>query len=107
MTILLPWVWAYVNKEDPLTGGTIQKLIGSCNAMNGGPQYGAAITLTETDVMCVEQLVHWLVRVISAAMDLICKGYGTGNAFAEALAEHLGKDPISDGYAITVQKALL
>ena len=58
MTILLPWVWARVNKEDPLTGGTIQKLIGSCNAMNGGPQYGAAITLTETDVMCVEQLVH-------------------------------------------------
>ena len=58
--------------------------------MNGGFRHGAAITLAETDVMCVEQPVHWLIKVISAAVDLICKGYDVGNASVEALAEHYG-----------------
>jgi hypothetical protein len=82
MTIL-PWVWSYVNKEFPLTGDTIGKSRGTCN---GGPRYGAAITLAETYAACVEQPVHWLTRAISAAMNLICKGYDVGNAFAEAPA---------------------
>jgi hypothetical protein len=120
MTIL-PWVWAYVNKEDPLTGDTIRKSRGTCN---GGPRYGAAITLAETYAACVEQPVHRLTWAISAAMNLICKGYDVGNAFAEAPAptspffmkpdaqfrqwweEHLGRDPIPDGYVIPVKKAL-
>jgi hypothetical protein len=56
------------------------------------------------------------------AMNLICKGYDVGNAFAEAPAptspffmkpdaqfrqwweEHLGKDPIPEGYVIPVRK---
>ena len=48
-------------------------------------RHGAAITLAETDVMCVdvEQPVHRLIKVISAAVDLICKGYDVGNASAE------------------------
>jgi hypothetical protein len=50
MTIL-PWVWSYVNKEDPLTCDTIRKSRGTCN---GGPRYGAAITLAETYTACVE-----------------------------------------------------
>ena len=57
--------------------------------MNGGFRHGAAITLAETDAMCVEQPVHRLIRVISAAMDLICKGCDVGNVFVEALVEHL------------------
>jgi hypothetical protein len=121
MTIL-PWVWSYVNKEDPLLpGDTIRKSRGTCN---GGPRYGAAITLAETYTACVEQPVHRLTWAISAAMNLICKGYDVGNSFAEVLAptspffmkpdaqlrqwweEHLGKDPIPEGYVIPVQKAL-
>jgi hypothetical protein len=116
MTILL-WVWSYVNKEDPLTGDTIRKSRGTCN---GGPRYGAAITLAETYAACVEQPVHRLTWAISAAMNLICNGYDVGNAFAEAPAptspffmrpdaqfrqwweEHLGKDPIPEGYVIPV-----
>jgi hypothetical protein len=66
MTIL-PWVWAYVNKD-------------------GGPRYGAAITLAKTYAACVEQPVHRLTWAISAALNLICKGYDVGNAFAEAPA---------------------
>ena len=60
----------------------------------------------------MEQPVRRLTWAISAAMNLICKGYNVGNAFTEALAptspfcmepdaqfrqwweEHLGKDPI-------------
>ena len=42
MTILLWWVWTYVNKEGPLTGDTIRNLRGTCN--DERPQYGAAIT---------------------------------------------------------------
>ena len=72
-----------VNKEDPLTGDTIQKSRGTCN---GGSQYGAAITLAETYAAYVEQPVHRLTWAISAAMNLICKGYDVGNAVAEALA---------------------
>jgi hypothetical protein len=82
MTIL-PWVWSYVNKEDPLTGDTIKKSRGTCN---GGPRYGAAITFVETYAACVEQPVHQLTWAISAALNLICKGYNVGNAFAEAPA---------------------
>jgi hypothetical protein len=88
------------------------------------PRYGAAITLAETYAACVEQPVHRLTWAISAAMNLICKGYDVGNAFAEAPAptspffmkpdaqfrqwweERLGKDPIPEGYVIPVRKAL-
>jgi hypothetical protein len=69
MTVL-PWVWSYVNKEDPLIGDTIRKSRGTCN---GGPRYGEAITLAETYAACVEQPVHRLTWGISAAMNLICK----------------------------------
>jgi hypothetical protein len=61
MTIL-PWVWSYVNKEDPLTGDTIWKSRGTCT---GGPRYGAAITLAETYAACVEQPVHRLTWAIT------------------------------------------
>jgi hypothetical protein len=120
MTIL-PWVWSYVYKECPLTCDSIRKSRGTCN---GGPLYGAAITLAETYTACVEQPVHRLTWAISAALNLICEGYDVGNAFAEAPAlmspffmkldtqfrqwweDHLGKDPIPDGYVIPVKKGI-
>ena len=63
---------------------------------------------------CVEQPIHRLTWAISAALNLCCKGYDVGNAFAEAPApvdpffmypdaqyrewwEGLGNDPIPDG----------
>ena len=82
MTIL-PWVWTYLYKEDPLTGLDIEKSRGTCN---GGPRYGEAITLAETYAACVEQPVHRLTWALSAALNLKCVGYDVGNAFAEAPA---------------------
>ena len=82
MTVL-PWVWTYLQKENPLTGIDAPKARGTCN---GGPRYGEAVTLAETYAACVEQPIHQLTWAISAAMNLYCKGYDAGNAFAEAPA---------------------
>ena len=87
MTIL-PWVWTYLYKEDPLTGIDIEKSRSICN---GGARYGEAITLAETYAVCVEQPVHrltWalLTWALSAALNLKCVGYDVGNALAEAPA---------------------
>ena len=68
MTIL-PWVWTYIEKENPLTGIVEPKSRGTCN---GGKQYGKAVTLAETYAACVEQLNkgstdshgHWLLHSI-------------------------------------------
>ena len=43
MTVL-PWVWTYLQKENPLTGINAPKARGTCN---GGPRYGEAVTLAE------------------------------------------------------------
>ena len=119
MTIL-PWVWTYLYKEDPITAIKLAKARGTCN---GGPRYGKAVTLAETYAACVEQPIHCLTWAISAALNLYCKGYDVGNAFAEAPAPvnpffmypdaqyrewwtGLGNDPIPDGYVIPIQKAL-
>ena len=119
MTVL-PWVWTYLYKEDPVTALEMAKARGTCN---GGPQYGAAVTLAETYAACVEQPIHRLTWAISAALNLYCKGYDVGNAFAEAPApvdpffmypddqynewwQSLGNDPIPKGYVIPILKAL-
>ena len=120
MTVL-PWVWTYLQKENPLTGIDAPKARGTCN---GGPRYGEAVTLAETYAACVEQPIHRLTWAISAAMNLYCKGYNVGNAFVEAPApvdpffmipdaqfhqwweEELKRPPIPDGYVIPILKAL-
>ena len=119
MTVL-PWVWMYLYKEDPITAKEIAKARGTCN---GGPRYGKAVTLAETYAACVEQPIHRLTWVISAALNLYCKGYDVGNAFAEAPAPvdpffmypdaqyrewwiGQGNDPIPHGYVIPIKKAL-
>ena len=53
--IVLPWVWMYLQKENPLTGIDAPKARGTCN---GGPQYREAVTLAETYAACVEQPIH-------------------------------------------------
>ena len=54
MTVL-PWVWTYLYKEDPITIIELAKAGGTCNS---GPRYGEAVTLAETYVACVEQPIH-------------------------------------------------
>ena len=56
MTVL-PWVWTYLYKEDPITAIDEAKARGICNE---GPQYGEAVTLAETYTACVEQPIHRL-----------------------------------------------
>ena len=53
MTVL-PWVWMYLQKENPLTGIDAPKARGTCN---GGPCYGKAVTLAETYAACVNQFI--------------------------------------------------
>ena len=69
----LPWVWTYLNKEDPLTGEEQPKSRGTCN---GGKRYGKAVTLAETYAACVEQPIHRLTwALVAAALNLKCIGY--------------------------------
>ena len=81
--IVLPWVWTYLYKEDPITAIDEAKARGTCN---GGPPYGEAVTLAETYAACVEEPIHCLTWAISAALNLYCKGCDVRNAFAEAPA---------------------
>ena len=119
MTVL-PWVWIYLYKEDPITAIKLEKAQGTCN---GDFRYGKVVTLTETYALCVEQPIHRLTWEISAALNLYCKEYNVGNALVEAPAPvdlffmnldaqyrewwtGLGNDPIPDGYVIPIKKAL-
>ena len=52
LAIVLPFVWTYLMKEDPLTGILRRKSRGTCN---GGKRYGKAVTVAETYATCVEQ----------------------------------------------------
>ena len=66
--ILLPWVWTYLYKEDPITVIDEARARKTCN---GGPRYGE---------------VHQLTWTISTALNLYCKGYHIENSSAEAPA---------------------
>jgi hypothetical protein len=50
--MVLPFVWNYSNKEDPITGAPKRKARGTCN---GGKRYGKAVTVALTYATCVEQ----------------------------------------------------
>jgi hypothetical protein len=50
--VILPFVWTYVHKIDPLTGAIVEKARGTCN---GGKRHGKAVTIAETYAACVEQ----------------------------------------------------
>ena len=54
-SVILPWVWTYLFKVDPLTLDDMEKSRGTCN---GGPRHGKVVTLTETYAACAEQPIH-------------------------------------------------
>jgi ribosomal protein S12 len=81
--IVLPFVWDYMTKEDPLTGLLIMKARGTCN---GGKKLGKAVTIAETYAACVEQPACRLYWSTTAAECLVAMGADAGNAFAEAPA---------------------
>eukprot|EP00536_Pseudo-nitzschia_multiseries_P006801 jgi/Psemu1/16149/gm1.16149_g len=98
MTVLPCWVWAYLNKEDPLTGNIIPKFRDSCN---GGKRYGKAVTLAETYAACIKQPAHQLTWALAAALNLIFNV-----PFQQWWTECLGRDPIPVGHIIPINKAL-
>ena len=118
---VLPFVWTYIIKEDPITGEPIFKARGTCN---GGKKYGKAVTVAETYATCVEQPACRLYWSITASECLVAMGADAGNAFAEApppevpfymriddqyrewWEEHCGRPPIPPGYVLIVNNAL-
>jgi hypothetical protein len=114
--IVVPWVWTYLFKIDPLTLDSMEKSCGTCI---GGSRHGKIVTLAETNAACVEQPIHRLAWAISAAIIYICIGCDVSNAFAEApppskpfymqidnqfrewWTKHLGRKPISKGFVIS------
>lgn len=118
---VLPWVWTYIMKIDPLTNEKVEKARGTCN---GGPRYGKVVTLAETYAACLEQPAHRLAWALSAALNHVVCGCDVGNAFAEAegpdklfymqvdpqfqqwWTEHLGKAPIQERWVIPILKNL-
>jgi hypothetical protein len=119
--VVLPWVWSYLYKLDPVKLVDVEKSRGTCN---GGPRYGKVITIAETYAACVEQPAHRLTWALIAALNYIGLGVDIGNAFAEApppkdpffmqvdsqfrewWTECLGNPPIPEGYVIPILKNL-
>ena len=119
---VLPWVWTYLFKENPLTGIDEPKSRGTCD---GSTKRNGIVTLEETYAACVDQTAHRLTWALLAALDLMLIGYDVGNAFAEAAwqgndnfymevdlqfqnwwVNHLKREPIPLGYVIPIKHAL-
>ena len=121
LAIILPFVWAYLMKEDPLTGILRRKSRATCN---GGKKYGKAVTVAETYATCVEQPACRVYWAMTAQACPIAMGADAGNAFAEAppatepffmriddqfrewWTEYKGRPPIPPGYVLPVNHAL-
>jgi hypothetical protein len=119
--VILPFVWTYVHKIDPITGEIVEKARATCN---GGKRHGKAVTIAETYAACVEQPAQRLYWALVAALNLTAIGCDVGNAFAEAppptqpfymfiddqfrdwWENCLGRDPIPRGHVLKVNKAL-
>jgi hypothetical protein len=59
--IVLPFVWAYSTKLDPVTGDIIYNARGMCN---GGKRFGRAVTMAETYATCVAHpacRLYWVI----------------------------------------------
>jgi hypothetical protein len=82
-TVILPWVWTYLYKVDPITLEDVDKSRGTCN---GGTRFGKVVTLAETYAACVEQPAHRLTWSLIAALNYVGLGCDVSNAFAEAPA---------------------
>jgi hypothetical protein len=81
--VILPWVWTYLFKINPITLEDTEKSQGTCN---GGAQHGKVITIAETYAACVEKPALPLAWAIIAALNYIGLGRNrdVSNAFAEA-----------------------
>eukprot|EP00980_Cylindrotheca_fusiformis_P020335 scaffold7349_cov135-Cylindrotheca_fusiformis.AAC.1 len=119
--VVLPWVWTYIYKTNPLTLKKVPKARGTCN---GGPRHGKIVTLADTYAACVEQPAHRLTWALVAALNYIAIGADVGNAFAEAAGpddgyfmeadepfrdwwtNHLKNPPIPKGHVIPVLRNL-
>jgi hypothetical protein len=120
-TVILPFVWTYLNKIDPATLSSVEKARGTCN---GGKRYGKAVTLAETYAACVEQPAQRLYWSLVSCLSLVSYGTDVANAFGEApppekpfymhvdnqfrewWTDHLGNPPIPAGYVLPVLKNL-
>ena len=80
---ILPWVWTYLYKLDPVTLENIAKARGTCN---GGKRFGKIITLSETYAACLEQPAHRIFWALTAIANYIAIGTDVANAFGEANA---------------------
>jgi hypothetical protein len=119
--VVLPWVWSYLYKIDPISIEDVAKSRGTCN---GGPRHGKVITIAETYAACVEQPAHRLMWALIAALNFVGLGIDVGNAFAEApppkdpffmqadkqfrewWTQCLGNPPIPEGWVIPILKNL-
>jgi hypothetical protein len=120
-TVILPWVWTYLYKVDPITLEDVEKSPGTCN---GGTRFRKVVTLAETYATCVEKPAHRLMWSLIAALSYVGLGCDVSNAFAEAPAPKepfymvvdeqfrdwwkncLGKPPIPQGWVIPILKNL-
>jgi hypothetical protein len=119
--VVLPWVWTYLYKIDPVTLEDVEKSRGTCN---GGTRHGKVVTLAETYAACVEQPAHRLTWALIAALNYVGLGCDVSNAFAEApppkepfymVADAqfcdwwencLGNPPLPRGYVIPILRNL-
>ena len=70
--IVLPWVWNYLFKIDPVTFEPTPKARGTCD---GSTRQGKIVTLAETYAACVEQPIHRLTWAILASMNYVGVGF--------------------------------
>jgi hypothetical protein len=116
---LLPWVWTYLWKIDPVTLEEVAKARGTCNGTKSRIH-----TLAETYAACVDQPAHRLFWAVVAALNLIATGIDVANAFAEAPGpkeqyfmmvdapfrdwweNHLRRSPIPKGWVLPVKMNL-
>ena len=80
-TVVLPWVWTYLYKVDPVSLEDVEKSRGTCN---GGSKHSKIVTLAETYAACVEQPAHRLTWAIIAGLNYVGLGCDVSNAFVEA-----------------------
>jgi hypothetical protein len=81
--VILPFVWTYIHKIDPITNEIVEKARGT---WNGGKHHGKTVTIAETYAACVEQPAQRLYWALVAALNLTAIGCDVGNAFTEAPA---------------------
>jgi hypothetical protein len=70
-TAVIPWVWTYLYKINPITFKDTDKSSGTCN---GGTRHGKVVTLAETYATCVEQPIHQLTWAVTAGINHIALG---------------------------------